>query len=80
MSLFIKGDEIDRLAAAVQQAIGARSKSEAVKLALEHELARTNARIPLSKRLTHAKALAARIGEPNAAFDMKAFTDKMWSD
>lgn len=80
MSLFIKGDEIDRLATAVQQALGARSKSEAVKLALEHELARTNARIPLSERLARAKALAAQIGEPNPAFDMKAFTDEMWGE
>jgi antitoxin VapB len=80
MSLFIKGEEIDRLASAVQQALGARSKSEAVKLALEHELARTEARIPLSERLKQAKALAARIGEANPAFDMKSFTDKMWGE
>jgi antitoxin VapB len=79
MALYIKGEEVDRLAKLVQQATGARSKSDAVKRALENELARVRAGVPLSERLATAKALAAKIGKPNPAFDMKAFTDEMWS-
>ncbi len=78
MALYIKGDEIDALAAAVQQATGLRTKSDAVKRALENELERAQAGVPLSQRLAAAKQLARKIGKPNPDFDMKAFTDDMW--
>ncbi len=78
MALYIKDEAVDELATKVQKAIGARSKTEAVRRALENELARRRKNTPLAQRLAPAKALAAQIGTPNPAFDMKAFTDEMW--
>ena len=78
MALYIKDEAVDELAAKVQQATGARSKTEAVRRALENELARCRKGRPLAQRLAPAKALAAQIGAPNPTFDMKAFTDEMW--
>ena len=78
MPLYVKGHEVDELATRVQRALGARTKSEAVRTALENELARVQASLPLSRRLEHAKSLAAKIGKPDPDFDMKSFTDEMW--
>ncbi|MBG0812320.1 type II toxin-antitoxin system VapB family antitoxin [Methylosinus sp. H3A] len=78
MPLYIKDDAVDKLAAQVQEATGAPSKTEAVRRALENELARSRKSKPLGERLARAKLIAADIGEPDPAFDMKAFTNEMW--
>jgi antitoxin VapB len=80
MPLYIRDDEVDALAREVQTAIGARSKSEAVKQALRHELERAKQKRPLSERLAHAKALIASIDPSDPNFDMKAYTDEMWDN
>jgi len=43
-------------------------------------LERTRTRVPLRQRLAGIHAKAAKIGLPNPAFDMKAYTDAMWGD
>jgi antitoxin VapB len=80
MPLYIRDDEVDALAVKVQAATGAPTKTEAVRLALRHELERSRERRPLRERLAPAQAAARRIGAADAEFDMKAFTDAMWSE
>jgi antitoxin VapB len=80
MPLYIRDDEVDALAREVQTATGARSKSEAVKQALRHELDRAKRGRPLSERLAAAQALVASIGPPDPNFDLKAFRDEMWDN
>jgi antitoxin VapB len=83
MPLYIRDDEVDALAVKVQEITKSRTKTEAVRLALEHELQRQKEALPLSERLAKAIAMAEAMGVPKGAsddFDMKAFTDEMWGD
>lgn len=78
MPLYIRDDEVDALAVKVQAMTGARTKTDAVRLALLHEIERNRTRTPLRERLAAAKAAAQQIGPVDPGFDMKAFTDAMW--
>ncbi|CAI2935568.1 type II toxin-antitoxin system VapB family antitoxin [Aminobacter niigataensis] len=78
MPLYIRDNEVDALAAELQAVSGAASKTEAVRTALLHELARNRANIPLRNRLAKLQARVAELGLPDRDFDMKKFTDEMW--
>jgi antitoxin VapB len=88
MPLYIRDDEVDALAIKVQEITKSRTKTEAVRLALEHELQRQKESLPLSERLAPALAMVAAIRAEAAAngltgnddFDMKAFTDEGWGE
>jgi antitoxin VapB len=80
VALYIRDAEVDTLAAEVQKLTKARTKTEAVRRALQNELAHARRALPLRDRLNRAKALADAMGPSDTAFDMKAFTDEMWSD
>jgi antitoxin VapB len=80
MPLFIRDKEVDALAAEVQKLTRARTKTEAVRRALQNELARTRKTLPIRDRLARAKKLADAMGRNDPAFEMKAFTDKMWDN
>jgi antitoxin VapB len=78
MPLFIRDDKVDALAAEVQKKIKASSKTEAVRIALQHELDRARMATPLRERIAGAMVLADAMGPGDPTFDMKAFTDEMW--
>jgi antitoxin VapB len=78
MPLYIRDDDVDALAVQVQHLIQARSKTEAVRIALQHEIERSRETVPLRERLAKVKAMAREIGLPNPGFDMKTFSDAMW--
>lgn len=78
MALFIRDAEVDALAEEVRKLTKAKTKTEAVRRALQTELAKARRALPLQERLAHAKALADAMGPGDPAFDMKIFTDKMW--
>lgn len=80
MPLYIRDDEVDALAEKVQAMTGARTKTEAVRLALQHEIERNRKKTPLRDRLAVAKAMARQLGPGDPSFDMKKFTDEMWGD
>lgn len=80
MPLYIRDDAVDALAGLVQRATGARTKTEAVKLALENELERVEAARPFRERIARSLALADAMGEAPGDFDMKRFTDEMWDE
>ncbi|KXF78929.1 histidinol dehydrogenase [Paramesorhizobium deserti] len=80
MPLFIRDDEVAAMAEELARLTKTRSKTEAVRMALQHELDRTRAHVPLRDRLARIHEKAARIGLPNPTFDMKAYTDEMWGD
>ena len=62
MPLYIRDDAVGDLARAVQAASGARTVTEAVRAALERDLARLRDSLPPSRRLGKALALADAIG------------------
>lgn len=80
MPLYIRDDEVDALATTLQTLTGARTKTEAVRAALSHEIERARGAVPLSEKIEAAKRIARKIGPPRPDFDMKAFTDEMWGD
>lgn len=80
MPLYIRDSSVDALAGELQIAIKAPSKTEAVRIALQHELDRTRQELPIRRRLAKALELADAMGPGDPAFSMKAFTDEMWDE
>ena len=78
MPLYIRDDDVAALAVEVKAMTGASTKTEAVRLALQHEIERHREATPLRERLAKATAAARSIGPVDPDFDMKAFTDALW--
>lgn len=80
MALFIRDEQVDRLANEVQTVLKTATKKEAVRIALQNELARARRKQPLDEFLAELQARAAALGPGDPDFDMKAFMDEMWGD
>jgi antitoxin VapB len=78
MPLYVSDEEVNRLAGEVQQVIGAATKTDAVRVALEELLAQRKAKKPLLDRLKAIEERARRLGTPDPDFGEKAFSDRMW--
>lgn len=80
MALFIRDAEVDALAEEVRKLTKVRTKTEAVRQALQAQLTQARRALPISERLARSKAMADALGPSDPAFDMKAYTDEMWGD
>lgn len=80
MGLYVRDESVNRLAEQVRKAIGARTKTEAVRLALKMLLQEHEARPPFSERIKALQARTRALGEPDPNFDQKTFTDEMWGN
>lgn len=80
MALFIRDSDVDALAEELRRLTRAKTKTEAVRHALQARLDEVRRATPLRDRLARSKAMAARLGPGDADFDMKRFTDQMWGD
>ena len=78
MPLYIRDDKVDNLATRFMKLSGAKTKTEAVRMALTAQLAVEQARKPLLDRLEPLLQRADELGSPDSDFDMKRFTDEMW--
>jgi antitoxin VapB len=78
MALYIRDAEVDALAIRVQRAMRAKTKTDAVRLALQHELERRMDVASIDEKLAEAIALANAMGPGDPAFDQKKFMDEMW--
>ncbi|MGV6871267.1 type II toxin-antitoxin system VapB family antitoxin [Pseudochelatococcus sp. B33] len=78
MALFIRDPEVDALAEEVRKLTKAKTKTEAVRRALQAQLAEARRAQPLRERLDRAIALADAMGPGDPNFDMKAYMDEMW--
>jgi len=78
--LYIRDDEVEALAVKVKALTGARTKTDAVKAALLHELERLGKRAPLLERLRPVWAMVDAIGPLDDDFHIKSFTDEMWAE
>lgn len=78
MPLYIRDDKVDDLATRFMKLSGAKTKTEAVRMALTAQLAAEQARKPLLDRLRPLLQRADELGTPDPDFDMKRFTDEMW--
>ncbi|MDC7788229.1 type II toxin-antitoxin system VapB family antitoxin [Rhodoplanes sp. TEM] len=80
MALFIRDPAVDALAEEVRRLTRAKTKTEAVRNALEKQLAQARRALPVRDRLARALALADAMGPSDPSVDMKAWTDAMWDD
>ena len=80
MSLFIRDAQVNELAQELQKIIGARTKTDAVRLALEHEIKRARAAQSFEERNAKVMAMADALGPTDPNFDMKAFCDELWGE
>ena len=80
MPLYIKDNEVDALAAELQSVSGARSKTEAVRTALQNEIKRKRKEIPLIERIKEIQDRVAALGPGDPDFDMKKFSDDLSGD
>jgi antitoxin VapB len=80
MALFIRDAEVEALAEEVRKITKAKTKTEAVRRALQAQLTEARRLTPLRERLARSKAFADAIGPSDPAFDMKAYTDEMWGE
>lgn len=77
MPLYIRDERVAELAREVKQATGARTVTEAVKAALEHELADAQDKRPFKERISRALAIADAMGPSDHSVDMKQFMDEL---
>ncbi len=80
MALYIRDAEVDALAEEVRRLTQVKTKTEAVRRALQAQLSEARHRRPLTDRLARSKALADAMGPGNPSFDMKAYTNEMWGE
>ena len=79
MALYIKDSTVADLAEQVRVRLGARTKTDAVRAALQHELQRFEAEIPLREKLAALRTRAReRLGPPPYGVDMKKLMDELW--
>ena len=80
MALFIRDSEVDALAEEVRRLTKAKTKTEAVRRALQAQLTEARRALPARSRVARSKAMADALGASDADFDMKAYTDELWGD
>jgi antitoxin VapB len=80
MGLYVRDESVNRLAEEVRKTLGARTKTEAVRLALETLLREQRRKTPFSERIKDLQAKTLALGKPDPNFDQKAFTDDMWGN
>jgi antitoxin VapB len=78
MSLYIRDAKVNELADEVMRRLGTKTKTEAVRVALENELKRADKDIPLAERVKKYQRQIAELGPRDPNFDEKAFMDEMW--
>jgi antitoxin VapB len=80
MPLYIRDDDVDALVEELMKATGAISKTEAVRSALQAQLAAIEARKPLLDRIRELQERTDAIGPVDPGFDQKKFFDELWRD
>lgn len=79
MPLYIRDSSVDQLAEELRSAIGASTKTDAVRIALQNELQRQQKATPLRARLAAVREQARqRLGAPVAGADLKSIMDDLW--
>lgn len=80
MPLYIRDETVSALAEQAQAALGAATKTEAVRIALVRAIEEAAAGKDARLRVARAQALARAMGPTDPAFDPKAFSDEGWDD
>lgn len=78
MPLYVRDDKVDALATEIQKLTKAKTKTEVVLRALQHELTLVRKSMPVKDRFAKSMAMADAMGPGDPNFDMKAYMDEMW--
>jgi len=79
MSLYIRDAKVNELADKLMHRLGTKTKTEAVRVALENELERVGQEETMVERVRKIQdQVAARMGPHPVEFDQKAYMDEMW--
>ncbi|MBD9390614.1 type II toxin-antitoxin system VapB family antitoxin [Agrobacterium sp. AGB01] len=79
--LYIKDEAVYELAVAVMKATNAKSKTDAVRHALQDALKRAQETVPLRERVRELQdAVAAQRGPNPRPIDLKKISDELWED
>jgi antitoxin VapB len=80
MPLYIRDDKVDDLAQQVMRATGAKSKTDAVRKALQAALDEQQNQTSIYDLVKPLQSRVAALGPFDPNFDMKSFTDEMWGE
>lgn len=80
MPLYIRDDKVDDLAEQVMRATGAKTKTDAVRQALQAALDAKQNETSLLDRIKPLQSRVAELGPVDPDFDMKTFTNEMWGN
>jgi antitoxin VapB len=81
MPLYIRDSSVDELAEQVRVRIGARTKTDAVRTALQRELQRVKSETPIRERLAAVRRRAREVlGPPVPGIDIKKIMDDIWEE
>lgn len=80
MPLYIRDAEVNALAEKAQKAIGARTKTDAVRAALQRLIEGEAAKSGWRERNAELLARARQLGSPDPDFNLKKFRDEMWGE
>ena len=72
MSLYIRDPDVAALAAKLQDLTGSRTKTEAVRLALQQVIERANAKRSFAQRNAHVLEMADALGSTNPEFELQS--------
>jgi antitoxin VapB len=78
VSLYIRDPDVDALAGELMRRLGAKSKAEVVRQALENELERTATPVALNELITKYQQKVAAIGLSDPSYDHKTHMDEGW--
>lgn len=80
MPLYIRDAEVNALAEKAQKALGARTKTDAVRTALERLIDGERSKAGWRQRNADLLTGVKELGTPDPTFDLKKFRDEMWAD
>ncbi|OJF94463.1 hypothetical protein AX760_09630 [Pararhizobium antarcticum] len=80
MPLYVRDESVNDLAAQAQRVLKTRTKTEAIRIALERAISTEENRPPLMERLKKIQDQAAALGPVDPDFDQKAYLDEMWGN
>ncbi|TWF50197.1 antitoxin VapB [Neorhizobium alkalisoli] len=81
VSLYIRDPEVNDLADEVMRRFETKTKTEAVRMALQNQLKLAGEELSMEERIRRIQErVAARMGPLKVEFDQKAYMDEMWED
>ena len=80
MPLYIRDDKVDALAEQVMRITGAKTKTDAVREALQAALDAKLKQTSIFDKIKPLQSRVVELGAVNPDFDMKKFSDEMWGD